>query len=97
MTKVDIIANQAIEEDIIEILEKIGYGENFTCISPVFGRGRHGRKERSAVWPEENVMFMIEMEDAHSQELVDGLKELKTRFPNEGMRCYLHRGFERAL
>jgi len=97
MTKVEIIANQAIEEDIIEELEQVGYGESFTYLYPVFGRGRHGRREKSAVWPEENVLFQIEMEEESCEQLLLRLKDLKSRFPKEGMRCYIHKGFERAL
>jgi len=97
MIKVEIINNKAIEEDIIEVLEDHGYGENFTYISPVYGRGQHGRRERSAVWPEENVLFHIEVVEEDLQGLSEALKELKQRFPREGMRCYIHRNIERLL
>lgn len=97
MTKVEIIVNKAIEEDIIEVLEAHGYGENFTFISPVFGRGHHGRRERSAVWPEENILFHIEVEEEVLHAFSEDLKRLKQAFPREGMRVYIHRNIERLV
>jgi len=97
VTRMEIITNQAIEEDIITLLELHGFGESFTCTRPVYGRGRHGRREGSAVWPEENVIFLIYMEDDRVETLLPDLKRLKGAFSDEGLRCYVQRGAERLV
>jgi len=90
--RLEIIANQAIEEDIIELLEQAGYGESFTYLHPVYGRGRKGRREGSAVWPETNVMFLIYIDSDHASEIMKRMGELKKRFPQEGIKCWLGEG-----
>ena len=97
MTRLEIIANQAIEEDIIEALKQHGYGENFTYLAPVSGRGRHGRREGSAVWPEENVLFIVVIEDDQMAALVDALRKVKADFSGEGFRCYIQQNVEKLI
>ena len=98
MIRVEIICNQSIEEDIIEVLESHGLGENFTCLYPVFGRGRHGRREGSPVWPEENVIFLLFVEDDFRLDtLLENLEVVKRKFTDEGLRCYVERGVERLI
>ena len=86
--RIDIVANQSVEEDIIEHLQSVGHGESFTYIHPVFGRGDHGRREMSAVWPETNVLFIVYMNDDSAGRFISGLRELRERFPREGIRCW---------
>ena len=97
MKKLEIISNQSIEEDIIGVFERCGYGENFTCTAPVLGRGRHGRREGSAIWPEENAIFTVYVEDEELEGLLTDLKKLKEGFPEEGFRCYVSGDFQRRI
>ena len=97
MIKLEIIANKVLEEDIIDALDNSGYGENFTTVSPVYGRGRHGRREGSAIWPEENIMFIVYIKEAEYAALIDVLKRIKGDFPLEGLRCYAQTGTEKAV
>ena len=92
MKRLEIIANQAIEEDIIEELEAIGYGDSFTWFHPVFGRGKQGRREGSAVWPETNVMFLVYLDNETADAFMDRLKKLKKTFPSEGIKYWLGDG-----
>ena len=97
MIRAEIIANQSIEEDIIELLEIMGIGEAFTYIPHVHGRGRHGRKEASAVWPEENIIFIIYTEDEQLPVLSAGLESIKDDFKTEGLQCYITAGLRRLV
>ena len=97
MVKLEIIANLAIEEDIIAAFESAGYGDNFSWISPVHGRGGHGWREGSAIWPEENILYYLVINDDDLPELERHLNDIKEKFPNEGLRCYISRNIERLL
>jgi len=97
MIKLEIIINEAIEEDVMEELTLQGYGENFTYVYPVFGRGQHGRREGSAIWPEENVLLILVIEDNKLEPLVEGLRKIKAQFSKEGFRCYIQRNVERVI
>ncbi|MBN1646456.1 MAG: hypothetical protein JW874_00365 [Spirochaetales bacterium] len=97
MIKLEIIANQAIEEDVIEVFNTSGFRENFTWIAPVFGRGKHGRREASPVWPEENIFFYLVIEEKALDAVLAQLRKVKEHFPDEGLRCYISRDIERLV
>ena len=86
MKRIEIIANQAIEEEIIDLLTEIGYGESFTYLHPVFGRGEDKRREGSAVWPETNTQFIIYMTDPDGEKALEKIDALKKDFPREGIK-----------
>lgn len=86
--RVEIIANRAIEEDVIEVLETVGYGETFTVVNPVYGRGTSGWREASSVWPETNVIIIVYLDRSGADRLTSALVELKKNFPREGLRCW---------
>ena len=92
MKRLEIIANQAVEEDIIEELEAVGHGEAFTSFHPVYGRGKTGRKEGSAVWPETNVMFLVFLDTDTAGKLKTRIEALKKKFPAEGIKCWVGEG-----
>lgn len=89
MKRMDIIANQSIEENVIEELAAVGHGDEFTYMHPVYGRGKNGRREGSPVWPETNVMFVVYLEEDTARALAKRIHELASRYPNEGIRCWL--------
>ncbi len=89
MKRLEVIANQAVEEDIIEVLEAVGHGESFTYFHPVYGRGKKGRREGSAVWPETNVYFLVYLESEAAHRFMEKLRTVKESFPEEGIRCWL--------
>lgn len=97
MIRLEIIANQAIEEDIIEALSLNGFGENFTYINHVYGRGGHGRREGSAIWPEENVIFILITEENRLDPLMKELRSIKNEFSMEGMQCYIQKDVNRLI
>jgi nitrogen regulatory protein PII len=92
MKRLEIIANQAVEEDIIEVLESVGHGEAFTYFHPVYGRGKKGRREGSPVWPETNVMFLVYLDSETAYAVIAKMKDLKEVFPAEGIKCWLGDG-----
>ena len=89
MKRIEIITNKSIEADVIELLMECGYGESFSYIPQVFGRGKKGRREASAIWPEENVIFIIYISDTEQEKIVNGLKQLKVEFDQEGLQCFV--------
>ncbi len=97
LTRVEIVANRSIEEDLIDLLNACGHGETFTLLHPVFGRGSSGRREASAVWPETNVVILVFVATDEVSVLVDGLRDLKQRFPREGLRCWQTPGAIRSV
>lgn len=94
MKRVEIVINQALEIDVVEALEEMGYGENFTYFLQVKGRGTEGRREGSSIWPEENNLFLIFMNDDEAYEMLHRVRRMKEKFPTEGIHCYISEGPE---
>lgn len=87
--RVEIIANQSIEEDVIDQLTEAGHGDSFTYLHPVYGRGSTGRREGSATWPETNVMFVVYLTAAEARTLQKAMHTLKEKFPQEGIKVWI--------
>ena len=89
MKRVEIITNQAIAEDLLESLEAHGVAEHYTIIPHVHGRGKQGTRAATALWPEENCIYLLFIEDQQVQKVRDSVKGIKAKFPNEGTKCFI--------
>ena len=87
MKKVEIIANLSVEEEVMNIIEEAGL-KGFTKIPVVHGNGRTNPKKGDSVCPEENFMLMIYTEENMAAIIKSRIKELKEKFPNEGIKYY---------
>ena len=89
MTRLEIIANNTVEEDIQEALKSIDSDFGYTRLNNVHGRGHSDPKEGNAVWPEENFVYIIYAEDHKAMEFVDSLRQLKDKFTKEGIKIFV--------
>ena len=55
--RIEIIANQSVQEDITELLEEELPEIQYTVIPTVQGRGAHRKKLGSTTWPEQNFVL----------------------------------------
>lgn len=88
MTRLEIIANNTVEEDIQEALMAIQADFGYTRLNNVHGRGHSDPKEGDAVWPEENFIYIIYTEDDRAMAFVDALRHLKDKFTKEGIKIF---------
>ena len=88
MTRTEIIANRAIEEDLMEALTATGVAGYHTRIPGVHGIGNSGERRGDHVWPEENMLFLFYSEKETAERIVSAVREVKGRFPNEGIRLF---------
>ncbi|MDC7225666.1 MAG: hypothetical protein PQJ61_02750 [Spirochaetales bacterium] len=89
MKRVEIITNQAIAEDILDSLEAHNIAENYTIIPHIHGRGKKGTRLGSPLWPEENCIYILYIDDDNVQIVKDVIKGIKDRFPNEGTKMFI--------
>lgn len=87
MKRIEIIANHSVEQDIMELLEKAGIS-GYTKIPVVHGAGDSNPKMGTSVWPEENFMLIIYAEGEPASGLKKLIEELKSRFPDEGIKYF---------
>ncbi len=88
MIRVEIIANQSVQEEMIEVLEEYIPGILYSIIPLVHGRGKAGYKLGTSSWPEINfVLFAyVRKEDASKAKAV--IKAVKEKFPDEGIKAF---------
>lgn len=92
MTRIEIIANRSVQDDVIDGLEERVDGFYYTVIPVVQGRGRQARRLGSSTWPEENFLLLAYVDDiaaAAVRQVVAGVKE---RFPTEGIKYFELKG-----
>lgn len=85
----EIIANQSVEDDIIELLEQVVPDIQYTIIPTVTGRGGDNYKLGTTTWPEQNFMMLAYMKKEDIPMLHGAVSMLKRKFPKEGIKLFL--------
>jgi HAE1 family hydrophobic/amphiphilic exporter-1 len=84
----EIIANQSVEDDIIEMLEQAVPGIQYTVIPTVTGRGGDNYKLGTTTWPEQNFMMLAYMKKEDVPMVQAAISYLKKKFPKEGIKLF---------
>jgi nitrogen regulatory protein PII len=88
VTRIEIIANRAVQDDIIEELETAVDDFHYTVVPVVLGRGRQHYKLGTSTWPEENFLLIAYMADDAAEKAQEVIRGIKERFPTEGIKLF---------
>ena len=88
MTRLEIIANNSVEADIREALNRVERDFHFSRLNAVHGRGVSDPKEGNAVWPEENFIYIIYTGDETARRFIDAVRDVKKQFTLEGIKVF---------
>ena len=88
MLRFEIIANNAVEEDIMDALKAVDAGKFYTRLNNVHGAGYSDPKMGNPVWPEENFIIIIYCSDEEGAAVVSSVESVRGKFPDEGIRCF---------
>jgi len=88
MIRIEIVANNSVEENILEALAKEQAGKFYTKIPNVLGVGSSGPRMGDAVWPEENFALVIWCEEEESKAVQRAIAAVKQKFPDEGIKLF---------
>lgn len=88
MYRAEIIANQSVQDDIIEVLEENVTGILYTIVPLVQGRGKKNRKLGSITWPETNFLIISYIEDDEVPIVKAVVKAVKNKFNGEGIKLF---------
>lgn len=86
--RTEVVLNRAIEEDLMERLHHYGVASRYTVFVGVQGVGSSGERRGDHVWPEENIVVLFYLTEEDSALVVKAVRELKQRFPNEGIKLF---------
>lgn len=87
--QISIIANQSVQEDIIEVLEQVMSDIKYAIVSPVTGKGKEDYKLGNTTWPEINFMLITYLDQEHLELIQTSVAYLKKRFPREGIKMFV--------
>ena len=88
MIRIEIIANNSVEENILEALAKENAGKFYTKYPSVLGIGNAGPRMADAVWPEENFALVIWCENEEARAVERAVARVKKQFPGEGIKIF---------
>ena len=89
MKRMELIANRSVEKEIIEALEEHIPDFFYTLIPELHGRGKTKYRLGTATWPEMNFLLISYMDDNAAAEAFKIIREVKERFPREGIKLFL--------
>lgn len=98
MIRLEIFANQAVEENIMEAIAKEGVGKFYTKFPNIYGTGTSGPRMGDAVWPEENFSLVFWCEEEEARVIERAVNKVKEKFENEGIKLFgLPPGFSQKI
>ncbi|MDR2808699.1 MAG: hypothetical protein LBB43_06820 [Spirochaetaceae bacterium] len=88
MTRIEIIANHSVEDNILDAFRERGVGKYYTKYPTVHGVGSSNPRMGDAVWPEENFALVIWCEKAEADTIEQAVASVKKDFPDEGIKVF---------
>ena len=88
MIRLEVIANNSVEENILEAFRNEGVAKFFTKYPVIHGTGNSGPRMGDAIWPEENFVYVIWCEDEEARGIEKAINEVKKQFPDEGIKIF---------
>lgn len=89
MIRIEIIANQSVQEEIIKNLEAVVPHFCYSLIPLVYGRGEDSYKLGTTTWPETNFILLAYCADAAEQDIQTVIEYEKKKFPDEGIKIFV--------
>lgn len=90
MKLVMLVFNQALEDEVIKIFDKLNI-RGFTQIKDVYGRGSDKGEPHfgTHVWPEINMLIFTVVSDDKVVDILNEVKFLNNRFEDEGLHAFV--------
>ncbi|MCF7934466.1 MAG: hypothetical protein K9M84_14075 [Spirochaetia bacterium] len=89
MKRVEIVAAQAIQQDIIDALALKEVPAHYTLIPTAFGKGCTDPKLGDSVWPEENFIMIIYCEQPVVYRIAEAIELVKQKYDHEGIGFFI--------
>ena len=88
MKRLELIANNSVQEEVVRTLEAGVRGLRYTVIPVAHGRGPDDWKLGTTVWPEENFVLFTYQDDNIIEAILELVASLKKQFPREGITVW---------
>jgi hypothetical protein len=88
MIRVEIVANQSVEENILEAFKREDTGKFYTKYPNILGVGNTGPRMGDAIWPEQNFVMVIWCEAEEARAIERAVASVKEKFTGEGIKIF---------
>jgi hypothetical protein len=88
MKRVEVIASESVQAEILKALAAAVPGIEYTLIPEAHGAGRRAKKEGTNVWPELNFVLFSYLEDDRAAAALRAVEAIRGRFPGEGISAF---------
>jgi hypothetical protein len=85
MKRLELIACEAVQSELIEGLESSVKDIEYTLIPRIEGKGKRTRKDGTQTWPELNFILLSYLNDSEIPAAEEAIADVARRFPNEGI------------
>lgn len=89
MIRIEIIANNSVQEEILNNLEAIIPDFYYTIIPLAYGKGRQSRKLGTTTWPETNFMMISYCDEKYEKTICTVMEYIKSKFTAEGINLFI--------
>lgn len=91
MLKMVLIAyNEAVDQEVQELLRSCLSEPNYTKVPNTFGRGKSsGTHEGTDIWPGRNSLLYIACTETEAKKIFSGVKDLRKTLGKEGVKAFL--------
>ena len=94
MCRIEIVANQSVQDDLTELLEEKIPNFLYTVIPLVHGRGGDDRKLGNTTWPETNFVLFSYVDDDDAEKVRAVVQAVKKKFKSEGIKLFVLKNAE---
>lgn len=89
MIRIEIVANQSVEEQIKNNLEAVIPNFYYTTIPLAYGRGKNSRKLGTTTWPETNFILLSYCDEKFETDIRTVIEYIKSKFPADGIKLFI--------
>ncbi|MCR5289040.1 MAG: hypothetical protein K6E51_03515 [Treponema sp.] len=89
MIRVEIIANQSVQDEIVNNLVKVIPDFYYSIIPLVHGRGKDSFKLGTTTWPETNFILIAYIQDDAEHSVQTVIEYIKKKFTTEGIKLFV--------
>jgi len=97
MNRLELIMDQTIEDIFLEHLYRELPEAPFSLHRETLGNGASGPRMGTAVWPEENSLFVIYTGQRETEIVRSILREMRRAHPNNGLAAFVNPGAEELV
>ncbi len=89
MIRIEIIANQSVQSELIKNIETLMPDMFYTILPLANGKGKNSYKLGDSTWPETNFVLISYADDKAEKKISQIVRFVKLKFSTEGIKLFI--------